>query len=207
MCKMQNYNIPSFGTSFSLFLCAFWMLWVLKMTKTTVGTIRSGLVQRLDESLSELVGDVNESSFTQRCRDIHNTLVFTASKAELDVALSQDERTFHQHVNLLEQRQEAWFLNDLFPSVTCVAPDISVLFLLDALGEMSDGVRVKERVSARERDGKIIVGNDSEQVIFAHVAPCRWRPRLGIVAAFAVVRTAREVDGGTKTWTIYRSAF
>lgn len=85
---MQNYNILSFGTSFSLFLCAFWMLWVLKMTKTTVGAIRSGLVQRLDESLSELVGDVNESSFVQRCRDIHNALVLTASETELDVALS-----------------------------------------------------------------------------------------------------------------------
>ncbi len=172
------------------------------MIKTTIGTIRSGFVQRLDEDLSELVCNVNESSFSQRCRDVHNALVLTASETKLDVALDQDERTFHQHINLLEQRQEAWLLNDLFPSITRVAPNVAVLLLLDALGKPSDRSRIIERVTSRESDGKIIIVNDAEQVVFAHVAPCCGRPRLRVVATLAVVRATCKVDGGTKTWTI-----
>ena len=137
---------------------------------------------------------------------INEALVAAAPESEGSVALGKDEGTVNKYVDVLKQRTIVGVVLDFFPSVACVAPDVQLEFCLDALCQMCHGGGLEEGVSPCEGDVEGVVANDVNEFIFGHLfAGIGW-PRLGIMAAYAMVGATCKVDGGTQSRTIYRGS-
>jgi len=83
------------------------------------------------------------------------------------------------------------------------APDGFVGFLLDAAGQLGEGLHLIERVSPGEGYvGHAVCLDKSQQLIHFHPFPRIEIPALGVVAALARMLASGTVNGGPETRSV-----
>lgn len=126
--------------------------------------------------------------------NVDEALVGAAAETEADVALSLNEGAVNKDIQFLHDRQQLGILFYFLPGVAREAPHVIAQFLLDAVDEGAGAFGLLQGVSAAQRDGGLVIGNDLHQFVEGALLAALEVPRGGIMAAGAMVVTARHVD-------------
>ncbi len=126
--------------------------------------------------------------------DVDEALIAGAAETEGDVTLRLDERAVNQDIELAHDVEQDGVFFYLLPSITCETPHVVAQFGLDAMDERSGAVGLLQGVAAREGDGGFVIGDDLHQFVEGALFPTLRIPRGGIMAAWAMVIAARQVD-------------
>lgn len=126
--------------------------------------------------------------------NIDETLVAAPAETQADVTLGLDEGAVNKDIQFLHDRQQLWVFFYFFPSVAGKAPDVVAQFLFDAVDEGSGAVGLLKRVPTAECYGGLVIGDDLHQFVKGTFLAALEIPGGGIVAARAMVITARQID-------------
>ena len=126
--------------------------------------------------------------------DVDEALVAAAAEAEGDVALCHLEGAVNEDVKLADHIQQLGFMDDFFPGVAGVAPDLVAQFCLDAVDEGTSAVGLLQGVTAAEGDGSLVIGDDLHQLVKRAFLPTQGVPRVRVVAPRTMVIAARQID-------------
>ncbi len=141
-------------------------------------------------------------------REGDDTLVGAAPEVEFGVTQGFYEGAVHQNVKMGQDGGEAGVGGYFLVGEAGVAPDGLVGFDLDAAGEGGEGFNLIQGVTAGEGYiGELIGGDNVKQFIDRHLSAADEVPRLGVVAAGAMMGAACAVDGSAETGAVSHSFF
>ena len=124
-----------------------------------------------------------------------DALVGAAAEVELGIAKGFDERAVDQCVYIWKDPAHSLVGEDFFVCKAGIAPYVLACLLLYASGELRKGLDLIERITPGKGDIRELVGLDNlEQFIDADFPAAGEVPRLRIVAARAMMGTARTLD-------------
>ena len=132
--------------------------------------------------------------------EVDDTLVGAAAEEEVGVPLLQDEGAVHQHVQVGEHLREVGIGLNLFQREAGPAPDGFGGLLLDAAGQLREGLHLIERISAGKGDVRQVVGlYNLQQLLYVHLFAALEIPALGVVAALAGMLASRTINGSPQS--------
>ncbi len=102
---------------------------------------------------------------------VDKALVAGATETEGYVALSLNERTIDQDVELLHHLKQFGVSFDFLPCEARIAPDVVAQFLLDAVNEGAGTFELQQGITARKGDRRLVVGDDLHQLVESALFP------------------------------------
>lgn len=132
--------------------------------------------------------------------EVNDPLVGAAPEKELSVSLFQNKGSIHEDVDPWQELREFLIRANFFDCKACPAPYGLFCLFLDSFGKGGEAFDLIERIASGEGHiGHAVSLDDLHYVVNFHpFAAVHW-PRLGVVAAFAVVEAAGAVDGSTES--------
>jgi hypothetical protein len=139
-----------------------------------------------------------------------NTLVAAASKGQAGIVKGTHKGAIHQHIHVIQRRQEHGIGLNLLPRVTRVAPNVHAGGLLYPLRKGAELLGVKQGVAAREGDAiqqgiGVDLTDEVLQAILGEGRAGRGIPRLRVVTAGTVMTASGQINGKPDALTVYYS--
>lgn len=126
--------------------------------------------------------------------DVDEALVVASAEAEGDVALSLDKRAIDEDVEFADDVEQDGVFLDFLPSEAGEAPHVIAQFCLDAVDEGAGAVGLQQGITATQGDRCLVIGDDLHQFVKGALFPTLEIPRVGVMAARAMVVAARQID-------------
>jgi len=141
-----------------------------------------------------LLGPQGNCASGEGAGDIDEALVAAAAKVQGNIAFCLNKRPFNKDIKLSHDIKQSCIGDDFLPGVTSVAPHVVTQLLLDAVDKFTRALRLLQGVTATQGDWRLIIGDDLHQFVKGAFLPTLEIPRLGIVATWAMVIAASQIN-------------